>query len=530
MSNKRDKDMPNSRINSVVANKAANKSLGKVEEVSIEKEPLLVVPHHRLMSQQRKLCFEVKSMRNPDRSVSMAMCSSYAVRKFNPEMAPTADYLWNIQNQSMVKSGAWFSCGNVHCLSCSQKRQREEQQQLFDVLKYYTQRTDVKIIFLTLTHSKQRDIGLNYEIQWKFISKMNLVINNLNIKYGDKSDYSDHSNRVDWRTILEQTFSANWMFEDGEWFKSVHCHQHALLFVGSNVPEKELKAKLAKAYRKHLQSYGVLKEQQFYKRSFDWEVPQLSTVKNLSDLSKYLASKMTKIEQAKVKGLSYEATSSRNKGLGIGELVQRIYLEGCSEDIRVYREFISVQRGKQSTRMSKGYRELAKYLEEHQNDIEALLIEEQLEAKWQNELDAAVKAVMSFDDWSWIERIKMEEEVRKVTEADAKVSIHPTLVNAVIDLLGSVERLDDIVYSYFSQGMFKSFVEFLEDETQQLLEYDWLDDYIECKCSTNRRRSLRAKWEVLRDKIKNFVSGIDWAELVKRNDEFKTVSPHKSRD
>lgn len=511
--------MPNS-ISSVVAHIPPSQSLGNVEIISTE-STLNRVPLHRLMSVQRRLAFEIKSHLNEERSIAMSMCMSHAIKQHNPEMPATADYIWNDHSGDMVKSGAFHRCNNAHCPSCNVKRQRDERQQLYDALKFYSQRTDCKIIFLTLTHSKQRCISLNYEIQSRFISTLNKTVNTLNEKYGEKKNYSQHTDRVDWRTILEHTFSANWVRDEEGWYKSVHTHQHCLLMIGSNVPEDEVKLKLSRAYRKHLAKYGVLKLELFDEHSFRWDVPDLQTIKSIDDLSQYLASKMSKVEK-NIKGLSYEVTSSRNKGLSIGGLLTRIYNNECSEDVRVYQEFIRTQRGKQSTRMSKGYRQLCKLLVAYASDIEAELIEEQLRDKFSTlSMDSEM-----FDHWSWIERLKMESEVKARTQPDKIVRLSPSLTNLVVRECGSVDRLDDVVYGFFSAGRHSDFIEFLEIETRMLLEYDWIDDYLESRCTLVRSRMLQIEYESLRDKIKKFILPIDWGDLQSTNDIFLNECSH----
>jgi len=504
--------MPNS-ISSVVTHKVSSQSLGNVKIVSTESR-LNKVPLHRLMSVQRRLAFEIKSHLNEERSIAMSMCMSHAIKQHNPDMPVTADYIWNDHSGDMVKSGAFYRCNNVHCLSCNVKRQRDERQQLYDALKFYAQRTECKIIFLTLTHSKQRDISLNYEIQSKFISILNKTVNTLNEKYGQKKNYSEYSERVDWRTILEHTFSANWVRDEEGWYKSNHTHQHCLLFIGKNVPEDEVKLKLSRAYRKHLAKYDVLKHESFDEYSFRWDQPDLQTIKSIDDLSQYLASKMSKVEK-NIKGLSYEITSSRNKGLSIGGLLTRIYNNECAEDVRIYTDFIRTQRGKQNTRMSKGYRELCKLLEARASDIEAELLEEELALKF-----AELRTSQDYEDWVWLERLKMESEVKSRTEPDKIVRLSPSLINLVIKACGSVERLDDVVYGFFSAGRHSDFIEFLEIETRTLLDYDWIDDYLDSRCTLVRSRMLQTEYQSLREKIKKFILSIDWEELARLNDCF----------
>lgn len=506
--------MPDSRVSSVLVDKVPSNPLGNVEIVSTENN-LNRVPLHRLMSVQRRLAFEIKSHLNEERAIAMSMCMSHAIKQHNPEMPATADYIWNDHSGDMVKTGAFYRCNNAHCLTCNVRRQRDERQQLYDALKFYSQRTECKVVFLTLTHSKQRAISLNYEIQSKFISTLNKTVNTLNEKYGEKKNYSQYTNRVDWRTILEHTFSARWVRDEEGWYKSSHTHQHCLLFIGKNVPEDEVKLKLSRTYRKHLAKYDVLKVESFDEHSFRWDVPDLQTIKSIDDLSQYLASKMSKVEK-NIKGLSYEVTSSRNKGLSIGGLLTRIYNNECPEDVRVYQEFIQIQRGKQNTRMSKGYRELCKLLEAHASDIEAELIEEQLRDKFSSlSMDSEM-----FDHLSWIERLKMESHVKSRAEPDKIVRLSPSLINLVIKECGTVEGLDDVVYGFFSAGRHSDFIEFLEIETRMLLEYDWIDDYLNSRCTLVRSRMLQIEYQSLRDKIKKFILSIDWEEEARLNDVF----------
>jgi hypothetical protein len=286
------------------------------------------------------------------------------------------------------------------------------------------------------------------------------------------------------------------------------------LFIGKNVPEDEVKLKLSRAYRKHLAKYDVLKHESFDEYSFRWDQPDLQTIKSIDDLSQYLASKMSKVEK-NIKGLSYEITSSRNKGLSIGGLLTRIYNNECAEDVRIYTDFIRTQRGKQNTRMSKGYRELCKLLEARASDIEAELLEEELALKF-----AELRTSQDYEDWVWLERLKMESEVKSRTEPDKIVRLSPSLINLVIKACGSVERLDDVVYGFFSAGRHSDFIEFLEIETRTLLDYDWIDDYLDSRCTLVRSRMLQTEYQSLREKIKKFILSIDWEELARLNDCF----------
>jgi hypothetical protein len=223
---------------------------------------------------------------------------------------------------------------------------------------------------------------------------------------------------------------------------------------------------------------------------------------------------MSNVEK-NIKGLSYEVTSSRNKGLSIGGLLTRIYNNECSEDVRVYQEFIRTQRGKQNTRMSKGYRQLCKVLEADASDIEAELIEEELALKF-----AELCTSQQYEDWAWLERLKMQSEVKIRDEPDQIVRLSPSLINLVIKECGTVERLDDVVYGFFSAGRHSDFIEFLEIETRMLLEYDWIDDYLNSRCTLVRSRMLQIEYQSLRDKIKKFILPIDWEEEARLNDVF----------
>lgn len=482
------------------------------------------VSRHRLMAKMRALTTVIPNSRSDHKPIGMAMCSLFGVRKLHSEMASTVDYNWLSSSSQMSKTGALFTCHSAYCPVCCVQKQNSQRQVVYDVLKYMKNETHSSALFGTFTHPKQKSVQFNYDFTHRWASIMRKLINNQNRKYCPSHDLSDFANRIVFRANFEQTFSDKWIrcSDTGELYKGIHNHLHSLVWVGQNVDLRDFKNKIKQAYVKHLKDMGVYHQVHCNAYGIDWRDVDTSSIVSMDKMASYVSNKGSSIT-----GISYEVTSSRTKGFGINDLLQRIVRFGCSEDIRIYTDFIKVSFGKRTVRECSSFLMLKKDLAHEQADIEEELLQEEIQRKWNEDLDEAYRSLTSYDDFSYVERRKYEEDCKRVVSYDKKVSLHPDLYNLVVKVSNSVEFMDDIMYSYFAEDKYSDFINLLQNESLSVFASDWLYSFNNSSCSFQRMSLLQSRYDVLFKKLKDFFCSVDRDELRSSNHIFLNSCSHR---